>query len=278
MRKPLYRLREDVIVPIHLGYLAAKFSGGIYWTLFDHLVGTERLRFSTFFGRVFELYVRRAIQRAIPDHGALTRRVFPEFVYRTKTGDRRTSDVIILYDRAAIFIEATASRIKMEDTAIAGDLAAFDSDLEKILLGKARQLTERIRDFRDGLYTLGGLTPSQLPRIYPVIATLQQLPENSITWRYFNERLRGGGSLQADGVEPLQILDIEEIEILEGLLSEGMSLRDILDRRIADPERRYISMKNFLMAVIGERGVNEYMQGRYRELGTQVLDLLFHPE
>jgi hypothetical protein len=278
MRKPLYRLREDVIVPIHLGYLAAKFSGGIYWTVFDYLAGKDRLRFSTFFGRVFELYVRRSVQRAIPDHAALARRVFPEFIYRTRTGERKTSDVIIVYDRAAIFIEATASRIKMEDTAITGNLAAFDSDVEKIVFGKARQLTERIRDFRDGLYTIGGLTPTELPRIYPVIATLQQLPESSITWRYFKERLQNEGSLQAEGVEPLQILDIEEIEILEGLLSQGLSLRDILDRRMADPQRRYISMKNSLIAAIGERGVNEYMQGQYRELGTQTLDLLFHPE
>jgi len=166
----------------------------------------------------------------------------------------------------------------MEDTAISGDLGAFDADVEKILLGKARQLTDRIRDFREGLYSIGGLTRTDLPRIYPVITALQQLPESTITWRYFNQRLHDEGLLQADGIEPLQLLDIEEIEILEGILPQGLSLLELLERRMADPERRYISMKNFLIAAIGERGVNEYMHGQYRELGAHVLDLLFHPE
>ena len=278
MKKPLYRVRDDVLVPFHLGYLAAKFSGGIYWTIFDHLNGPERLRFSRFFGRVFELYVRRAIQRAIPDHTGLARRVYPEFPYQVKAGDRRTSDVIVVYDRAAIFIEATASRIKMEDTAITGDRTAFDGDTDKILLEKAKQLTDRIRDFRAGLYTIGGLTDRDIPTIYPVIATLQSLPESSITWAYFNERLRNEGLLQDARIEPLQLLDIEEIEILEGVLPQCVSLLEILGRRMADRERRYISMKNFLIATIGERGVNEYMQGRYRELGTHITDLLFSAE
>jgi hypothetical protein len=249
MAKPLYRINADILVPFHLGYLAAKFSGGIYWTIFDYLTGADRLRFSRFFGRVFELYVRRAIQRAIPDSGGLARRVYPEFTYHVRAGDRRTSDVIIVYDRATIFIEATASRIKMEETAIAGDLAAFAEDTEKIILGKSRQLTERIRDFRAGLYTIGGLRDTDLPRIFPVIATLQSMPESSLTWAYFNEQLRSHGLLQDSRVEPLQLLDIEEIEILEGVLPQGVSLPDILDRRMADPERRYISMKNFLTPV-----------------------------
>src|SRR5437773_1870179 len=88
MGRPLYQVRADVLIPVHLGYLAAKFSGGIYWTVFDHLRDAEaRLQFSSFFGRVFEMYVRRSIQRSIPDRGELARRVYPEFVYRTRDGD-----------------------------------------------------------------------------------------------------------------------------------------------------------------------------------------------
>jgi hypothetical protein len=275
MTRPLYQVRDDVVVPFSLGYLAAKFSGGIYWTIFDHLQGNERMRFSGFFGRVFELYVRRAIQRAIPDTTALMRRVYLEFTYRVRGSERKTSDILVLYGRSAIFIEATASRIKMEDTAITGDLASFEADTQKIILAKARQLTDRIRDFRAGLYTIGGLTHADLPQIYPVIATFQSMPESFITWRYFNEQLRALNLLQDPGIEPLQLLDIEEVEILEGLLPQGISLLDILHRRMADPERRFISMKNFLMAAVGERGVNEYLQGHYRQLGTHVTDLLF---
>ena len=44
---------------------------------------------------------------------------------------------------------------------------------------------------------------------------------------------------------------------------------------MADPERRYISMKNFLIASFEERGVNEYLLGQYRELGEHITALLF---
>jgi hypothetical protein len=276
MGRPLYQVRHDVLVPVHLGYLAARFSGGIYWTVFDYLRDAEvRLQFSSFFGRVFEVYVRRSIQRSIPDRGELARRVYPEFIYRTRDGDRKTSDVIVVYERAAIFIEATASRIRMEETAITGDLRSFEADIGRIVIKKAEQLTDRIRDFRAGLYTIGGLSHRELPRIYPVIATFQSLPESFFTWEYINERLTNEGLLQGAGIAPLQVLDIEEIEILEGILPQGVSLLEILQRRIDDPQRRYISMKNFLIATIGERGVNEYMQGRYRELGAHITNLLF---
>jgi len=104
------------------------------------------------------------------------------------------------------------------------------------------------------------------------------LPESFFTWEYINERLKNEGLLQDEGIAPLQVLDIEEIEILEGILPQGVSLLEILQRRMDDPQRRYISMKNFLIATIGERSVNEYMQGRYRELGAHITNLLFPNE
>ncbi len=43
MEKPLYQVRDDVVVPFHLGYLEAKFSGGIYWRILDSLNEGDRL-------------------------------------------------------------------------------------------------------------------------------------------------------------------------------------------------------------------------------------------
>src|SRR5262249_41707353 len=121
MATPLYRIRDDVVVPIHLGYLEARFTNGIYWTIFDYLQGHDRLKFARFFGRVFETYVRRSFERSMPHEALLARRVFPEFIYRSTHGDRKTSDLVLLYPRTAIFLEVTASRIRQEATAISGD-------------------------------------------------------------------------------------------------------------------------------------------------------------
>ncbi len=274
MAKPLYRIREDVIVPLHLGYLEARFTNGIYWTIFDHLQVEGRLKFARFFGRVFEAYVRRSFQRSMPDEPGLARRVFPEFIYRTPQGDRKTSDLVLLYPRTAIFLEATASRIRLEATAISGDLSAFEEDVAKIILENARQLTDRIRDFRNGLYGFEKVTSRDIDRIYPVIVTIHSIPESTIIWDHIRSMLTDRRLLIDPGVERLQLIDVEELEILETILPQGISLLGILEARAADHERRNIGLKNFLIANY-KAGANEFLRTEFQEIGEHAKQLLF---
>jgi len=274
MAKPLYRIRDDAVVPMHLGYLEARFTNGIYWTIFDHLQGEDRLRFARFFGRIFEAYVRRSFQRSMPDEPGLARRVFPEFIYRSPQGERKTSDLILLYPRTAIFLEATASRIRLEATAISGNLSAFEADVAKIILENARQLTHRIRDFRNGLYSFEGVTGRDIDRIYPVIATIHSIPESTIIWDHIRNMLADRRLLIDPGVERLQLIDVEEVEILETILPQGVSLLEVLEARAADPERRNIGLKNFLIAKFRE-GANEFLRAEYQEIAEHAKRLLF---
>ncbi len=274
MAKPLYAIREDIVVPIHLGYLEARFTNAIYWTISDHLENAERLKFRRFFGRIFEAYVQRSFARSLPPETGLARRVFPEFTYQTGKGEAKTSDVVLLYPRTAIFLEVTATRIRFEATGISGDLSAFDRDIDLIILQNARQLTDRIRDFRRGLYSFDGVTARDIDRIFPVIVTIHSIPESSLIWDHIRAGLAGQKLLGDAGVERLQLMDIEELEILEPILHQGVSVLDILEARAADPERRNIGLKNFLIAKYGE-GANEFLHAEFRELGDYCRRLFF---
>jgi hypothetical protein len=274
MDRPLYAVRDDVIVPLHLGYLEARFTNAIYWTISDHLQGEDRRKFRRFFGRVFELYVRRSLQRAIRDEAGLARRVFPEFTYPTRYGERKTSDVVLVYPRTAIFIDATAMRIRFEATAVSSDVAAFDTDVDRIIVDKARQLTKRIRDFRAGLYNFGGVVGRDVDSIYPVVVTIQSIPESTVIWGRIRDRLASQGLLSDRGVEPLQLMDVEELEILETILPQGVSLLDILQARAADTERRNIGLKNFLIARYRE-GANDFLRREYQAIGAHAKTLFF---
>ncbi len=274
MAKPLYQIRGDIIVPMHLGYLEARFTNGIYWTIFDHLQGEHRRKFTRFFGRIFEAYIRRSFQRSMPDEPGLARRVFPEFTYPTSHGERKTSDLVLLYPRTAIFLEATASRIRLEATAISGDLTAFEADVAKVILENARQLTHRIRDFRSGLYTFDGVTGHDIERIYPVIVTVHSVPESTIIWDHMRTMLADRELLSDPGVEPLQLIDVEEVEILETIFQQGVSLLQVIEARAADPERRNIGLKNFLIARF-QAGANEFLRAEYQEIGDHARRLLF---
>jgi hypothetical protein len=274
MERPLYAIRDDIIVPLQLDYLEARFTNAIYWTISDYLHGEDRRRFRRFFGRVFEVYVRRSLQRAIRDEAALARRVFPEFTYRTRHGDRKTSDIVLVYPRTAIFLDATAMRIRFEATAVSNDVAAFDTDVGQIIIAKAQQLTDRIRDFRAGLYGFGGVTARDIDRIYPVIVTIQSIPESTVIWGRIRDRLASHGLLTDPGVESLQLVDVEELEVLETILPQGVSLLDILQARAADPERRNIGLKNFLIARYRE-GANEFLRAEYQAIGDHAKRLFF---
>jgi hypothetical protein len=172
--------------------------------------------------------------------------VIPDFPYQSRDGERRTSDVILCYPRTAVFIEATAGRLRFERSVLEGDLSAFDADLERLVLGKARQVHERIQDFRAGLFDLDGQPAAAFPRIIPIIVTPESLPEGSIFWNHLRGLLRQSGSLTADEIDDLQLIDVEELELLEPVLG-AHDFVSILDQR-RQQQARDASFKNFLLS------------------------------
>ena len=173
-----------------------------------------------------------------------------------------------------MFLDATAMRIRFEATAVSSDVAAFDTDVDQIIVAKAQQLIDRIRDFRTALYDFGGVTARDIDRIYPVIVTIQSIPESTVVWGRIRDRLTSQGVLTDPGVEPLQLIDVEELEVLETILPQGVSLLDILQARAADPERRNIGLKNFLISRYRE-GANEFLRSEYRAIGDHAKRLFF---
>ncbi len=274
LERPLYQAHDKLIVPFHLGYLEARFTNGMFWTISDYLAGAAREQFRRFFGKIFETYVHRTFARAIPDTAPLVRRVFRDFTYPTPKGERKTSDVVLLYPKTAIFLDTTATRIRFEATAVSENITAFDKDIEQIILSNARQLTDRIRDFRAGYYKFGGVSHKEIVRIFPVIVTIHSIPESTPIWDRIRRMLADRRLLTDERVEPLQLIDVEEIEVLEALLAQGVSFLDILEARAADPERRNIGLKNFLIAKYSREG-NEFLHKELDKIGAHAKGLFF---
>ncbi len=273
MATPLYQIQDNLTVPVHLPFLEARFTSGIYWTLVDHLEHRERLRFMRFFGKLFERYVRNLIQRAIPDTHGLTRRVFPEFPYSAPAGEQRTSDVVIVYEHTALFVEVTAGRLRLEDTLLAADLTAFDHDLQRIVLRKARQLNRCIRDFRENRFTFDGQTARDLRHIQPVIVTPESLPEGRIFWNHVRGRLAAEHLLEDPLIDPLQLLDIEELEMLEPVIASGRSFLTILQRR-QEQHAGDVSFKNHLLTEY-RPNVNAFLSAKNEEILAFARNLIF---
>jgi len=102
------------------------------------------------------------------------------------------------------------------------------------------------------MYSFDGMTGSGIDRIFPVIVTVHSMPESTLVWRRIHKKLADRELLGDAGVERLQLMDVEEVEILEPILHQGVSVLDIIEARAADPERRNIGFKNSLIAKYGE--------------------------
>lgn len=284
-QKPLLRVSDEMVIPLSVRFLKEKITKGIYWTIHDYLPKEDRTRFTNFFGKeIFQYYVESIFRRIYPERDGLAKRAFFDFKYGKP--ERSSSDVIIIspietyhksqqYD--AVFIEVVSSRLKMKDTLTIGDYDAFVGDLEKIVIGKAGQLDGRIKDFKAGKFSLDNISATEIRTYYPVIVTIESLPQVPGIWNEIEEKLKANDYLQAADIQRLQVLDIEDIEILESLLTQGVSLTEILREKNKDIEGRDLIFKHYLSkSRFGELKLdNEFLLGEVNELGNKVKTLLF---
>lgn len=276
---PLVYARRGYLVCPSLRFLKERFTSGIYWMIADSLPKrSRRLRFFRYFGELFEEYVSRALTRMIPDGGGLARRLFREFPYPSARGEARTSDLMVVYGRSAVFFEVNSARLQTQTT-VRGDPKAFERDAGKMIIENAKQLARVITDFRQGRFQLGETTSRDIDRIYPVIVTLQTFPQLPQVWGWLSHWMAAKGvTLGGPGVRPLQVLDSEELENLEAIVQNGHSIPDVLEAKCSS-EYREESFKNFLY--YGQRfnrgPGNAYLLDRFEELLKETHERLALP-
>jgi hypothetical protein len=274
-------VRRGVAVCANLRFLKEKITSGIYWRIFDALSKAERDRLSRFTGELYQEYVTRIIRRMVPEaSGGLSRRFFYEFEYGPKNRRVRTSDVILIYGRSAIFLEVTASRLQMLRTAVLGQIDAFWDDIDKVILASSRQLARVIGDFEAGRLRIPGTAPTMIDRIYPVAITIQPFPQMPLVWALIDEKIKQEGiRLSGPKMQPLQLLDGEDIELLEALVESGESVVNVIEAKSKSTFRGQ-GLKNFLhYSKRYHRGLHsKYMQDRYEQIFGETRQVLFRHE
>lgn len=63
--KPLIEIRPGWYFCIDTSFLSEKLNAGLYWKIFDNLNSKQRKVFSSTYGHVFELYVRRLLEESL---------------------------------------------------------------------------------------------------------------------------------------------------------------------------------------------------------------------
>ena len=285
MRKtPLFRMDEDKYIPMSLRFLKERITVGVYWIIFDHLKERKgdkgARRFAQYFGEIFQRYVEQMFSRVINQSSFLANRLFFERFYETSDGQRRSPDVVLFYHRKAVFLEVKKKILQMEKTSIPGDIQEFEKDLDKIVTKSATQLQARIADFKKGLLCFEDHPAGEIDTFYPVVVTLDSIPQEHLIWRRIERKLAEKGCFQSQDIARLHIIDIEEMEMLEPLIQSGKSLVEVLDQKSSHPLYADLSMKSFLYHTYGRNPEllhNQFLRKENTRIITEISRFLFSP-
>lgn len=157
---------------------------------------------------------------------------------------REAADGWIIYPGSAIVIEAKSARFTL-DTRLSGRLGSFERTFRDSILKGAQQLDRVINDFRAGAFTVAGLGPDQLRVLFPVLVTLDYVPLGHPLTEYVRNTIGEAGLLRQPTVRPLVLVPVKDVEHIEGIVSTGASLADLLQEYIDHPQWREWSFGNF---------------------------------
>ncbi|WP_189834265.1 hypothetical protein [Streptomyces zaomyceticus] len=175
-----------------------------------------------------EVYVSEVLHKITGDEGA-TRRVYDDSELKAAYAahGQRIADAAIDYPGTWIVIEVTTSQLRREAATAVPDESQIE-DIDK-LIEEIDQIDATIAALRRDETALTGTPATGHRRYLPLLVLPEGFPVNPITLTVIRERARARGLLQEPDTEPVEIIDIEELEMIEGIQEEsGPSMLDIL--------------------------------------------------
>jgi hypothetical protein len=217
-------------------------TDGWYYRLLDiEIERNERDDFTTYVGYLFETYVLELFQVALPDRTPGQGRVHGEQGYGAS--EEMTSDVTVDYGDDLLLFEVISRRLPLGVRAEA-DQEELENHLKRTFLDKIKQLDRVGRDILSGHARIPDVEPARIRQIWPVLVTAGDVTDSEPLWKWLNEKTPAG-TFEDPKVQRLTLLDVEDIEILAGLVSAGEEINDIVTAK-ALSDYRELSLVRWL--------------------------------
>ncbi len=229
------------------------------WPLYDILreleargESAQARRVRGAYDHVCETYAREVVASIVGDPSGS--RLFDEDQLRTAFGrKRKTADLAIDYGHSWVVLDATTTGLQRLTFAGTSDDAVVQ-DFEKIV-EKARQLDATISALRANEGRLTGVPRVGYRRFYPVVVTSTKFAAGPIFVSMLHDRLRGEGLLQSRDTAPLEVMEFEDLDVVEGLVeSGGPGFTELLGGK-AESGLRNMSVRDYVMLTLGRRDV-----------------------
>jgi hypothetical protein len=157
-------------------------------------------------------------------------RFYSETKLRAAYPKGKVADAALDYGSAWVVVEVTTPGLKADTAAGVSDEAVV-RDLQNCV-AKATQLDATIKNLRDDERALTGQPASAAKRFYPVLVIADRFAANPILMVLLWERVQSLGILQGVDVAPLEVMELEDLDVVEGYIEEsGPDLVSVLESK-----------------------------------------------
>jgi hypothetical protein len=221
--RPIVDFGADVLV-LDSKFLFQRVTDGLYWIVHDFVKSqfgdTARLQWTQAWGEMVESCVEEQLVVLPPrllGGGSL---YYTEDDLKRAYPGRKAADVVIDGGEKWVAFEIVSGQLTV-GTRVEGQVEALMSDLEKLVFKKTRQLDSTAQCLLERPSALTGTTSEPMRRVIPVIVAGGGFPVNPVSARLIEAQVATESLFAHAMTDPLCILDLEELDMLEALREQG---------------------------------------------------------
>ena len=230
--RPLLRLDGDVVV-LDERYLVERVTRGLHWLVHDyekwHHGENARTTWNTAYGEMVELYAEDRLRPMAPPLIGGERAYFSEEDLQAAFPGTRICDAGIDFGGDVVLAEVVSGTVKVP-TREQADPDSFRDDTNRLVVEKVRQLYVAAGNLLRDPQPKGSPLAERPARIFPVVIFGGQYPVNPLTRHHIGERLDAEGLRPGGAIQPLTLLDLEELEACAYLHEQrNLTLPQLID-------------------------------------------------
>lgn len=268
-RFPVMPVSDELFLILDPNMLVRRAFGWLpYWDVISATKNRKiQGRFANRITKISEQYVEQALMGICGDAS----RFYSESRLKASLGGtgRRVADAAIDYGDAWVVLETTTTQLRRGAVAGVED-DSVDKDLNK-MVDEVEQISDTIDSLRNNGTRLTGFKDHGPRRFYPVLIMAEGFPINPVTLTVLRGMVEKKGLLRGADTAPLEVLDTDELDMIEGLAqSDGPTFIELL-RGKATAEMWRASMEHYIMV---ELGLNPPKPARVTRLWNETVNHL----
>jgi hypothetical protein len=242
----------DGLIVLDEQMLWRRCTSGLFWNVHDALKERSEREAGSFreaFGAMVEEAVEASLRRLAPiDLGGATNYYTEHDLASAYGPGVARCDAIVDFGGDVMFVEVVSGRLSVQ-ARVNADLAKLEADFDRLVIAKCRQIDDAMKCFMADERPLTGLAPrTHVPVLVPVLVVGGGFPVNPLSLSYIRDRLGENGYLDDPRISGLCLLDLEDVDELEGMHEHGIDVPRLL-RDWQASELRDVPLNNYVLSL-----------------------------